>query len=313
MAAICLVTAIVYTHASVNKSGPGPADHSDTEKQSVSSSPLPRVGIIEAKPGIEQAVVTASGEVRPRYQVTLSAEVSGRVKNVSDSLAPGCRIKAGQRLLSLDDTDYKKNLAQAEKNLAEVNLALLQEQRKAEQAQDDWKRSGLSGKPESSLILRKPQVESAKASVRAAKASLEKAKQDIAHTLIRAPFDAVVVKSDIAPGSYVQPSTAIATLYSSDRAEIRLPLSAKQWALLPDEKILESGDWQVTIQSSDGTGKWEGRVIRVERHMDKTRQRTLIAAVSNPFSQNPPLMPGTFVSASIPGAEMSRSPFLPRQ
>jgi hypothetical protein len=114
-----------------------------------------------------------------------------------------------------------------------------------------------------------------------------------------------VVSRDVQPGSYLNAGSSIATLYSTDRIEIEIPLSEQQWANLP--KSTQQGDitWKATITDSTGSVEWQAQVERSYQYVaQNTRQRSVVLVVDNPLDQAQPLFPGTFVTATISGAEV---------
>ena len=69
-----------------------------------------------------------------------------------------------------------------------------QEQARAEQALTDWQRLGQAGDPPSDLVLRKPQLQAARARVASARSALAKARLDLERTTIVAPFSGRVLR-----------------------------------------------------------------------------------------------------------------------
>ncbi|MFD2113408.1 efflux RND transporter periplasmic adaptor subunit [Thiorhodococcus fuscus] len=265
----------------------------------------PDVRVVRVTPARYQAQVSGYGEARAHYALTLTAQVSGRVDALSEHLESGQRVAKGDVLVQLEDSDYRAAVASAQNDLASAQLALLEEQRQGVQAAAEWKASGLRGKPDSELVLRKPQLAAAKAAVAHAEATLVSAREDLAETRITAPFDALVVERTVAPGSYVQAGTQVASLYSLDRLEVSVALSARDWSTLPDTQTLTRGDWPARLTSVEDGQVWTGRVLRAERHLDETtRQRALVIAVDHPLDRSPPLLPGTFVEAEVAGREL---------
>lgn len=251
-----------------------------------------------------QAQVVGYGETRSRYQLNYASEVSGRVTTLSDDFETGKVVTKGTILAKLDDTSYQQALAQAKSDVATAELELLEEQREGEQAKSEWQRSGLSGEPNSPLVLREPQLASAEAKLANAKQALNKAEKDLKDTVIRAPFTALVVSRDVQPGSYLSAGGAVATLYSIERVEVEVPLSEQQWANLPTSN--DMGDWQVTLTDSSGAHQWLGQVERKFQHVTQdTRQRSLVVVVDKPLEADSPLYPGTFVKATLSGAEVN--------
>ncbi|GGP42013.1 efflux RND transporter periplasmic adaptor subunit [Shewanella saliphila] len=269
---------------------------------------LPQVGVVAVNGQEYQAEVIGFGEAKPRFELTLSAEVSGKVIELNRQFESGQVIKKGTVLGQINDTSYQQAVTQAQSDVAQAELDLLEEQREGEQAKAEWLRSGLSGEPASPLVLRTPQLAQAKAALDNAKLTLKKAQQDLAYTQITAPFDALIISRNIQPGSYVQTGTELGTLYSVAEVEINVPLSEMQWRNLPafDNAELAKTPWNVTLQSTDGQYQWQGYIERVEQHLTETsRQRSLVVVVDDPLAQQTDLYPGTFVKTNIQGKSLT--------
>ncbi|MGF1681282.1 efflux RND transporter periplasmic adaptor subunit [Photobacterium minamisatsumaniensis] len=263
---------------------------------------LPQVGVQLTHTASYRAQVVGYGETKPRYELAFASEVSGRVEWLSDAFEAGSTVKQGDLLAKLDPKAYEQAVAQAESDIASATLELLEEQRQGEQARSEWQRSGLTGEPSSPLVLRQPQLASAQAKLDYAQKALIKAKEDLANTEIRAPFDSVVVNRDVQPGSYLDAGSSVATLYSTDRIEIEIPLSEQQWANLPKQSNIE---WTATLTDSTGDVEWYAKVERSYQYVaQETRQRSIVLVVENPLEQEHPLFPGTFVTAKIAGADV---------
>jgi membrane fusion protein, multidrug efflux system len=296
IAAVVLLLVLAYLGYSLAAQAQRPARESHT------ATPPPDVSIVERLPERYRAQVIAYGAVEPHYALTMTAKVSGYVTSLSPQFEAGGVIAAGDLLAQLEDSDYRSALSIAEETLAAARLAVLEEERQVVQAQTEWRSAGLEGEPDSELVLRQPYLDAALASLNSAEANVNSAATDLAHTRITAPFNAMVIERHVAPGSYVQAGTEIATLYSSDRVEITLALSSQDWAKLPPVNELKGGAWPVRLRDVETGDEWTAHVDRIEQHLDSTtRQRALIVTVDNPLAQSTPLLPGSFVEAKIPG------------
>ncbi|WP_445778292.1 efflux RND transporter periplasmic adaptor subunit [Shewanella sp.] len=303
-----IFAALAYTASQLppapNQKAPGAQTTVKPVEKTVPAALLPQVGVVVVTGQAYQAEVIGFGEAKPRFELTLSAEVSGKVVEINRQFESGQVIKKGTVLGKINDISYQQALTQAQTDVAQAELDLLEEQREGEQAKAEWQRSGLSGEPASPLVLRTPQLAQAKAALDNAKQALKKAQQDLAYTQITAPFDALIVSRDVQPGSYVQTGTQLGALYSVAEVEVSVPLSEQQWQNLPafDNATLAKTPWKVSIQSSDGLTQWPGYIERVEQHLTQTsRQRSLIVVVDNPLEQPIDLYPGTFVKTVIAG------------
>lgn len=266
----------------------------------------PDVAIVEVARRDYRATITGHGEAKPRYQLDLTTEVSGQVETLADRFETGVEFEQGEALVNLNQTDHHQAISSAKASVADAKLALLEEQRQGQQAQKEWKRSGLKGQPDSSLVLREPQLKAAEAKLEKAKRELEKAKRDLSKTTIRAPFNALIVSREVQPGSYLQAGSAIAMLYSTDRIEVSIPMSGNQWLNLPPISSLNKEKWPVELTSTESHNQWRGYVERVEQHLNSaSRQRSLIVVVEQPLQQTTPLYAGTFVEAKVQGRKLS--------
>lgn len=250
-----------------------------------------------------QARIAGYGEADSRYQLALASQVSGQVVSVTEAFASGQRVRKNDVLLALDDTSYRQALAAADQAVADARVTLLEEQREADQARAEWSASGLKGEPDSPLRLREPQLAAARAALANAEAQQASARRDLEQTRIRAPFDAVITSTAVSPGSYLQSGAEVVTLMSTDRVEIRLVLSAREWQMLPD--LSASNAWPVSLKAVDGAGEWQGQILRMEQHLDTdTRQRALVVGIDRPLDQQPVLLPGTFVAVTLAGRQV---------
>ncbi|MFB4202601.1 Multidrug resistance protein MdtA [wastewater metagenome] len=293
-----LVAVVLYSGHGMEEAARKPA----TAAAGTAPEERPDVSVVTVRTGTYTAHAQGYAAARPHYELTLTAAVSGRVASLGGDFETGRQVRKGDVLARLEDAEYQAGVASAQHDLASARQDLLEAERERDQAREEWDASGMDGEPDSALVLHEPQVRTARSAVADAGAALADARQDLAHTRIDAPFDALVVSRAIAPGSYVQAGGEIATLYSTDRVEIEVPLADRDWANLPDTDTLADGEWPVTLTDVAGGNEWSGHVLRIARHRDDTtRQRSVIVAVDHPLSRTPPLLPGTFVQARISG------------
>lgn len=260
------------------------------------------LSVVPVTSGRYAATVTASGLVSPRYAVTMTSQVSGEIVRLSEQFEVGQVVKKGQVLAQLQNSELSSAVANAKHTVATAELALKEEIRQGEQAKAEWAAAGFSGEPDSDLVLRAPQLAAAKTSVDAAKAALANAQTKLQYSTLIAPFDALVVERHVSPGAYLNNGNEVATLYSTDRADITVDLSQSDWSKLPDTDTLLQNNWPVRIASIDTNDQWPGKVLRINQHIDATtRMRSLIISLEKPLEQTPALVPGAFVTVSIQG------------
>lgn len=165
-------------------------------------------------------VLTASGYVTAERKAAVASKVTGRL--VALSVEEGSRVKQGQVIARLesDDVEAARNQAQANLNVARYNLAqakaeeadaLLQFQRNQELVKKGFIARSEYDTSEARYLKAKAAVQAAQASVNAAQAALNAAEINVEYTMIRAPFDAVVLTKNADIGDIVSPISAAAT------------------------------------------------------------------------------------------------------
>ena len=272
------------------------------QDNAIQTSGMP-VSVRVVEPKSYPAVVKSFGEVVPLWQTTIKAQVDGKITFLSDKLRVGSIVKRGELLVQIETSEFEMHAAEAKNRLAAAKVALLREQREADQARTDWKRSNIKGEPDSPLVLRAPQLDAAKSDVEAAQTALERAEILLRYTDILAPFDGVIMQSKVSLGETLNVGFSggeVATLYSLDAVEVGVQLDGEQWSLLPDSRV-----GKVSLYTPRRTAHWNAEIVRESLHLERgSRLRTLFMQVKRPLEQTPPLLPGTFVQAEIIGREI---------
>jgi len=274
--------------------------------------------------------VSGTGSVRPTREVNLGAEVLGKVTFVAPEMVSGGVFRRGMVLVQIDTTDYANAVAIAEAEVTQRRYELLRAREERDIAAREWSRleERTGEKPPApqsdlgSMVLKEPQLKLAESLLASAEARLSDARTRLARTHVRAPFDGRVRTKNVEIGQYVSPGQALATVFSTDEAEIAVPLSSDDAALIsglwgqepghPHERI------PATVHASFG-GKgfvWNGEVDRTEGTLDTaTRTLNVVVKVSRPYAtgeDQPPLLIGTFVRVEIQGGELARYVSIPR-
>jgi len=153
--------------------------------------------------------VQATGQVEAVTTVQVGAEISGRIQSVLVDY--NSRVRAGQVLARFDEQLLHAQQAQAQAGLATALAALGQAQTDSLHAAQDLVRvEGLYALHQVSesdhdaavatARLSAQKVAAAAADVTAARGALDVANTNLAHAVIRAPIDGVVITRNIDPG-----------------------------------------------------------------------------------------------------------------
>ena len=282
------------------------------------------VDVVPADPATRMLSVQTQGTVRPRREIKLVSQVAGKVVAVSPRFAEGGFFTAGEELVKIEDTDYRFAIDRAQSQVAAARQRVAEEEGRALQAKREWR--DLGSEQANALFLRKPQIAAARAALRAAEADLAAARLDLERTSVSAPFPGRISDKHVDLGQYVTPGAAIAQVYDTEVAQVRLPLTDRQVALLDlpltydDEQAEQRSGAPVVLQAqfANRLWEWEGRIVRTDASIDvDSRVVYAVAEVEQPFarqpgSDRPPLAPGLFVNAVITGREMPQVSLLPR-
>ena len=300
-AVVIVITAIIVTSLYRNKPEP-----------EVGEAAINRIGVYveRATRTGARAEVTVYGEVRPRVQIDVISEVSGRVTRVSPRFTEGGSIGAGGALLTIEDRDYVLAASEARARLAARRLELEQAL-----ADADVAKKQLAGEANpSDLALKKPQIAQARASLQAAELSLARAESDLSRTQISLPFDARITETMVDEGQYVGAGRTVASVFSTDVAEVRLPLTDADIAALGVPIGYEADEGaglrvQLSTDIAGATREWTGRLVRLDASLDpRTRATFGTVEVANPFDVadgDMPMAPGLFVAADIEGRTLA--------
>ena len=270
--------------------------------------PAPMVEVITAAPSEHQLRVRTQGTVGAKTQVELSAQVAGRVLEVSENFADGGFFNAGDILVKIEPDDYEFALARTEAALAQAEQRLAEERGRSRQAQREWRELGSA--EANDLFLRKPQLRAAELAVTAAEADVAASKLALERTVIRAPFDGRVLQKRADVGQFIGNGTPLAQVYAIEALELRLPVSDAQLALLPDSLLTSSGGLvgssaAITVNIGDRVWNFSAPIVRSEAEIDRrSRVANLIAEFSGTpevGEGRPALTPGVFARAEILG------------
>ncbi len=296
-----------------------------TQPRPQRETPAPRhaaVFVAEAEETMVQLEIRTQGEVTPLTEIGLISQVAGRIAYVNPSFVQGGFFEAGEVLVQLEDEDYRLAVTRAEALVAQRQQALIREEAESALAAEEWRAIGQG--EASPLTLRQPQMADARAQLAAAEAGLREARLALSRTRISAPFNGRVRSKLADLGQYVGPGARIGEVFSTDNAQVRLPLTDSELgrAGIPVAFRAESYEAapRITLAASLGgeMRQWEGRIVRTDSAIDpQTRTLYAIAEVADPYgaaaeAAGAPLAVGLFVDALIPGRSLDRAITLPR-
>ncbi len=273
------------------------------------------------------AVLNASGYVTARRQATVSSKVTGKIASVS--IEEGMRVSEGQELARLDAGFASKGLALAQAEAAAARSSLEETRVRIREAQLDYDRAARLA---SSQISSRADLDRAKAQLDAIRARLgtqsdqlvtaqrqiELQRQNVDDTVIRAPFDGIVVSKDAQPGEMISPvsagggftRTGICTIVDMESLEIEVDVNEAYINRVHPgqqvEAVLDAyPDWKIPahVITAVPTADRQKATVKVRIAFDRKDQRILPdMGVKVAFITSEPA-----AAASTPAVEVPKS------
>jgi RND family efflux transporter MFP subunit len=283
---------------------------------------------VRVVPAAERALprtVTATGTLAAEDQMTLSAKVAGRVDRIDVDL--GTRVRRGQPIAQLDQTDFRLRVEQAEAALQQARARLglpptgtderidpdrtaIVRQARAVLDEARLTRDRTVKLLEQQLIAR-AQLDTAEANLAVAegryqdaleevrnrqavlaqrRSEVELARQQLADTVVVAPVDGAVSARQVSPGEFLAAGAPMATLVRMHPLRLRVAVPERESSSVRTGQVV-----RLTIEG-DAT-VYGGKVVRLAPVVQElNRTLTVEAEVPN---ERGLLRPGAFAKVEI--------------
>lgn len=288
----------------------------------------PKPPEVRVAPAAERTVartVSATGTLAADEQVVLGTKVAGRLAEIAVDL--GTRVRRGQQVGRLDQSDFKLRVEQAEAALqqARVRLGLpptgsderidpektaivrqaramlddarLVRERSVKLMEMDLIARAQLDSVEASLQVAEGRYQDAQEEVRNRQAiiaqrrsELDLARQQLADTVIVSPLDAAVSLKQASVGEYLTAGAPIATLVRTHPLRLRVPVPEREGA------GVRAGH-AVTLTVEGDPTVYRGRVVRLSPIVQE-QNRTVMVEAEVPNERNF-LRPGSFARVEI--------------
>ena len=168
-----------------------------------------KVTVEKVKPQDLTSIVSASGEIKPKKNINISAQVPGRIVKIG--VIEGQDVKAGQFLLQLDSTQYEANADRDRNFIRAANADLIQSEARLKRDKSSFDRQQ---KLFDDNLISSDQLEAAKAQydvsvaqtdaiefqIKQAEASLKSTLDSLAKTTYVSPIDGIVTSLQVEEG-----------------------------------------------------------------------------------------------------------------
>ncbi len=176
------------------------------KRRGADEAPKYRTAAVEQGP--IEAVVSATGTIRPVVQVEVGSQVSGTVYRISADY--NSRVRAGQVLCQIEPSSFRARVVQNQAAVAKAEVAVKDANRVLGRQRALLKDDYVS---QAEVEAAEVAVEQRQADLRQARAQLDVAELDLEHATIRAPIDGVVIARSIDLGQTVAASLQAPKLF----------------------------------------------------------------------------------------------------
>lgn len=273
------------------------------------------------------SIVSASGEVKPKKNINISAQVPGRIIKIG--IVEGQEVRTGDFLLKLDSTQYEANADRDQNFIRAANADLIQAEARLKRDKNSFDRQQQLFDDN---LISKDQLEAAKAQydvsvaqtnaiefqIKQAEASLKSTLDSLAKTTYTSPIDGVITSLQVEEGEVAiigtmnNPGTVMLTIADLSVMEVEVEVdetdvigvSLGQPAKVRVDALPETVfEGKVTEIGSSALQKTAGGLSTQE-----SKDFKVVVTLDNPARK---LKPGLSASADIIVAEKAQALAVP--
>jgi RND family efflux transporter MFP subunit len=284
-----------------------------------------------------QRVVESVGTLFPYDEVIISAEVEGRVEEVTVDL--GDRVTSGQSMVRIADEEQRYLLAQNEAQLRQSLQRLglksdkervkdIRETPEVRRAQadltDSEQRFGRTRRLVDQGVGSQQDLDQADARYKASlaaydsivistrnliqeverfKAVVDLQRKKLRDTTVRAPFAASVKERQVTVGQYVRANTPLLTLVKTDPIRLRVEIPER---MAPWVKVGQIAN--VTLEAFRGR-EFQGKIWRISPTVDQSKRTFVVEALIDNAAGD--LKPGSYAKARVATDHIERMNLIP--
>jgi RND family efflux transporter MFP subunit len=277
--------------------------------------------VTTAYPTQTVTLFNATGYVVPQRKADVASKATGRLESLR--VQEGQRVKRGDVLGTLENQDLIAQQGRAQANVQVANASLAQaraELREAElvlkRSENLLKRRFVTQETHDTAIARHAKahagVESAQANIAAAEAALNETKVAVEYTLIRAPFDGVILAKRANVGDIVAPFAAaiqskgaVASMADMSTLEVEADVSESNLA-----KVQVGQSCEILLDAVPEV-RMRGEVNRIVPTVDRSKATILVkVSFTDKDPRVLPEMSARVAFLSRPLGEQENTPFV---
>lgn len=252
------------------------------------------VSVVKVSPQEFTPMYQAFGKTESPHQLSLSAQVEGEVIYVNKAFTEGGQLRKGEIIYQIDSSDYlnKYNQRVSELKIAQANLQLELGEQKVARNEYQQIRKQFSKENivlQKSLMLRTPQLETAKANITIAQGNVNLAEKDLQRCKVISNGDYTILSKAIYQGSFVNKGDNLGELAQLSTLRVSLAVPSDIATML---KINQ----QVNV-SSKNNSKHHAKISHISPNLhEKSQLQQIYLTIEN---QNKSFILGEFITADL--------------
>lgn len=203
------------------------AEQKDTAAKGTASMETAEVTVSKVNLGTVPLTVVVPGAVVPDEQAQIASRLMGFIHDLN--VKEGDHVKKGQLLFTVDPTDVKSQIAQAEAAYRQAKAALDDALADYERFKKLYKEASVSKQQFDKVRL---QYQVAQQNLAAAKAAFDQARAQLKYAHVKAPFDGVVVKKMAANGDLAAPGKPVLIIENLETMSVQTDVAEDLYARL---------------------------------------------------------------------------------
>ena len=218
-----------------------------------------------------QDKIFSNGTLISNEEVELRSEISGKITKIL--FKEGQPIKKGTVLIKINDSELQATL---KKNQSKASLA----------RDKEFRFKQLFAKS----LTSQQEYDNALSELNSAEADVEFTQAQLDKTEIRAPFDGIIGLRSVSEGSFISPTTKIATLQNINPIKVDFSVPQKYFGIIKEGKTV-----LVKIASTGKT--YSGKIYAVEPKIDQSSRTVQVRAIVP--NDRRELTPGAYVEIDL--------------
>jgi len=224
-------------------------------------------------------IYSTVGTVQSREEIKISSRIIAKITNIY--VREGDKIKKGDLLVSLDDSDLKANLAKTMEKLKEAKALFSLAEKELERTRILYEKNAVSKKVFDEV---ESKYKSAEASLLAAKESVKEAEAVLSFSSIKSPINGIVARRFLEIGDLATPGVVILQIFDNSRLMLHVPVNE---SLISKIKIGDKLEFSVNAVNKT----YEGEIKEFSNEIDPITRSFMVKIC---LGEAPELLPGMF-------------------